>query len=124
MIKGIGIDTIEINRIERIYREYGDHFLQKVLTPSERLYVNKWQSPATRLAARFAAKEACMKALGTGWSQGVRWKDIEVTNAPDGRPGLSLQGEARKRFIDIQASAVYISITHTKNHATALVVLE
>ncbi len=124
MIKGIGIDTIEISRIERIYREYGDHFLQKVLTPSERLYVSKWQSPATRLAGRFAAKEACMKALGTGWSQGVRWKDIEVTNAPDGEPGLSLQGEARKRFIDIQASAAYISITHTKNHATALVVLE
>jgi holo-[acyl-carrier protein] synthase len=124
MIKAIGIDTIEITRIGRIYSEFGDRFLQKVFTTSEQMYVKKRRSPATHLAARFAAKEACMKALGTGWSQGVRWIDIEVTSAPDGKPELSLQGEAKKRFADLQASTVHISITHTQNYATALVILE
>jgi holo-[acyl-carrier protein] synthase len=124
MIKGIGIDNVDISRVERIYREHGDRFLQRVLAPAERMYIKKWKSPAARIAARFAAKEACMKALGTGWSQGVRWKDIEVTNAPDGRPALSLQGEAKKRFNSLQARAAHISITHSKNQATALVILE
>ncbi|MFH1755802.1 MAG: holo-ACP synthase [Candidatus Latescibacterota bacterium] len=124
MIKGIGIDTIGIDRFENIYRRYGDHFLQKVLTPHEREYIKKWRSPAARLAARFAAKEACMKALGTGWSQGVHWKDIEVTNTSDGKPGLSLQGGAKKRFVEIRASVAHITITHTQHDATALVVLE
>lgn len=124
MIKAIGIDTIEITRIQRIYEEYGDRFLQKVFTASERIYIKKWKSPATRLAARFAAKEACMKALGTGWSQGVRWLDIEVTSAPDGKPGLSLQGGAKKRFVDLKASTAHITITHTQSYATALVILE
>jgi holo-[acyl-carrier protein] synthase len=124
MIKAIGIDTIEITRIGRIYRKYGDHFLQKVLTPAEQQYVQQWGSPATRIAARFAAKEACMKALGTGWGKGVRWTDIEVTNTADGKPVLSLQGEAQKRFIDLEASAAHISITHSRDYATALVILE
>jgi holo-[acyl-carrier protein] synthase len=124
MIKGIGIDTVEISRIRRIYREHGDHFLQKVLAPAEREYIQKWKSPAARIAARFAAKEACMKALGTGWSQGVRWRDIVIMNAPNGRPSLSLQGMAKKRLNELQAGAAHISITHTKDHATALVILE
>ena len=124
MIKGIGIDTIEIARIDKIYREHGDRFLQKVLAPAERAYIKKWKSPAARIAARFAAKEACMKALGTGWGQGVRWKDIEVTNDPDGNPALSLQGEAKKILSGMRASAVHISITRTKEHATAIVIVE
>ncbi len=124
MIKGIGIDSIEIARIDRIRREYGDHFLERVFTPGELAYVSRFQAPEVRLAARFAAKEACMKALGTGWIPGVRWLDIEVVNDSGGKPALALHGGAEKRLRELQAGTAHLSITHSKELATAVVILE
>ena len=106
MIKGIGIDSIEIARVDRIFRQYGDHFLERVFTAGEREYVARFRSPEVRLAARFAAKEACMKALGTGWVPGVRFRDIEVVNDQDGRPGLALHGGAQQRLRELQAGVI------------------
>jgi len=124
MIKGIGIDSIEIARIDRIRREYGDRFLERVYTPGERAHAARFQAPELRLAARFAAKEACLKALGTGWIPGVRWQDIEVVSDSGGKPALALHGGAEKIFRKLQASAIHLSITHSKELATAVVILE
>jgi holo-[acyl-carrier protein] synthase len=124
MIKGIGIDSIEVARIARILREYGDRFLERVYTPGERAFAARFRAPELRLAARFAAKEACLKALGTGWIPGVGWRDIEVVNGSGGRPALVLHGGAAERFRALQAGAIHLSLTHSKELATAVVVLE
>ncbi len=124
MIKGIGIDTIEISRIDRIHRRYGNRFLKRVLTTDEQDYVRRWKAPQGPIAARFAAKEACMKALGTGWRRGIRWRDIEVISSPEGKPILFLHGEAKKRFSELSASSIHCSITHSREHAIAVVVIE
>ena len=89
MIKGIGIDSIELARIERVFKEYGDRFLHRIYAPEEQAYSLRYKDPIPRLAARFAAKEACMKALGTGWNDGVRWRDIVVVNTTLGKPQLA-----------------------------------
>jgi holo-[acyl-carrier protein] synthase len=94
MIKGMGIDSIELDRIARVFDEYKDRFLDRVYSPEEKAYALGYTDPVPRLAARFAAKEACMKALGTGWTLGVRWKDIVVLNNAAGKPELMLHGEA------------------------------
>jgi holo-[acyl-carrier protein] synthase len=124
MIKGIGIDSIELDRIERIYREYGERFLNRVFSPEEQAYSLRYKDPVPRLAARFAAKEACMKALGTGWNRGVRWRDIVVVNAPSGRPELTLFGEARKYAHRQSVTTIHLSITHSKAHAMVVVIFE
>ncbi len=124
MIKGIGIDSIELDRIERIYKEYGERFLDRIYAPEEKAYSLRYKDPVPRLAARFAAKEACMKALGTGWNRGVRWRDIVVVNSPSGKPELRLSGKARD-YADRQSVAVtHLSITHSKSHATVVVIFE
>jgi holo-[acyl-carrier protein] synthase len=124
MIKGIGIDSIELDRIERIYKEYGERFLDRIYAPEEKAYSLRFKDPVPRLAARFAAKEACMKALGTGWNGGVRWRDIVVINSPSGKPELRLSGEARQ-FADRQSvTTIHLSITHSKSHATVVVIFE
>jgi holo-[acyl-carrier protein] synthase len=78
MIRGLGIDSIEIARVRRVHAEYNPRFVERILTPAEREYVARYADPAPRIAGRFAVKEACMKALGTGWGAGVRWRDIDV----------------------------------------------
>ena len=124
MIKGIGIDSIELDRIERIYGEYGERFLDRIFALEEKEYALRFEDPVPRLAARFAAKEACMKALGTGWNDGVRWRDIAVVNSPSGKPELRLSGRARD-FADRQlVKRIHLSITHSKSHATVVVVFE
>ena len=124
MIKGLGIDSVELDRIERIYKEYGERFLNRVYAPEEQAYALKYRDPVPRLAARFAAKEACMKALGTGWNHGVRWKDIVVVNTSAGKPELKLFGRAREFFESIRASSAHITLTHGREQATAVVVFE
>jgi holo-[acyl-carrier protein] synthase len=124
MIKGIGIDSIEIARIDRIRREYGDRFLSRVFTSAEQAYVSRFHAPQVPLAARFAAKEACLKALGTGLIPGVRWQDIEVVNNEAGKPALVLHGGAEKKLRQLQAGTVHLSLTHSKEMATAVVILE
>ena len=124
MIRGLGIDAIEIARIGRVYGEYGPRFLERILTPAERDYVLRYADPVPRIAGRFAVKEACMKALGTGWGAGVRWRDIEVRREPGGRPFVELHGRAREISASIGGSMVHCTITHTDTDAMAVVVIE
>jgi holo-[acyl-carrier protein] synthase len=124
MIRGIGIDTIELSRIERVYNTYPGRFIDRVYSEGEKAYVFRFEDPIPRLAARFAAKEACMKALGTGWNGGVRWRDIEVINDKSGRPGLRLLGKARALFEDLSATRIHLTITHSREYATAVVIFE
>jgi len=124
MIKGIGIDSIELQRIARVYAEYGEHFLRKIYTESERDYFRRWSDPVPRIAGRFAVKEACMKALGTGWNRGVRWRDIEVLRHPSGKPYIQLHGEARRILSSLDASEIHCTITHSRDHAMAFVIFE
>jgi holo-[acyl-carrier protein] synthase len=124
MIKGIGIDSIELERIARIYESYGEHFLGKIYTEAERAYFSRWKDPVPRIAGRFAVKEACMKALGTGWSRGVRWRDIEVRRHPSGKPFVTLHGEARLILASLDATEIHCTITHSRDHAMAIVIFE
>ncbi len=124
MIKGLGVDTIELTRIARVYEEYGERFLDRIYTSEEKAYALKYEDPVPRLAARFAAKEACMKALGTGWNNGVRWKDIAVANTSMGKPELKLTGRARQCAEVLAASRTHLSITHSREYATCVVILE
>lgn len=124
MIKGIGIDSTELDRVARVYGEYGEHFLRKIYTDSEREYFTRWADPVPRIAGRFAVKEACMKALGTGWSNGVRWRDIEVLRHPSGRPVLELHGRAAELFAALGATDALCTITHSRDHALAVVIFE
>lgn len=124
MIKGIGVDTIELARVARVYERYRERFLERIFAPEERGYALRYKDPVPRLAARFAAKEACMKALGTGWNQGVRWRDIVVVNEKSGRPHLQLHGKAKMFFEKLSAERIQLSITHSREHATAVVIFE
>ncbi|MDH3197005.1 MAG: holo-ACP synthase [Candidatus Krumholzibacteria bacterium] len=124
MIRGIGIDTIELERVGRVLERYGERFLGRILTEGERAYVARWADPVPRVAGRFAAKEACMKALGTGWSRGVRWRDIEVARHPSGKPVVRLHGEARRVLASLGATEIHCTITHSRDHAMAVVIFE
>ena len=124
MIKGIGIDTIELERVARVLEQYNERFLGEIYTESEREYFSRWSDPVPRVAGRFAVKEAVMKALGTGWSRGVRWRDIEVARHPGGKPVVKLHGEARRIFSSMGASEIHCTITHSKDHAMAMVIFE
>lgn len=124
MIKGIGIDTIELHRVARVYASYGQRFLEKIYTEGERDYFRRWSDPVPRIAGRFVVKEACMKALGTGWSRGVRWRDIEVLRHSSGKPYVRLHGEAKRILASLDASEVHCTITHSREYATAIVIFE
>ncbi|HET6350188.1 MAG TPA: holo-ACP synthase [Candidatus Krumholzibacteria bacterium] len=124
MIRGIGIDSVQLHRIARVYAEYGEKLLARILTDAEREYVLRWADPVPRIAGRFAAKEACMKALGTGWGAGVRWRDIEVRRGPAGAPVATLRGRAAEHLAGLGASRVLCTITHTDDHAMAMIILE
>jgi len=124
MIKGIGIDTIELERVAGVLERYPERFLQKIYTEGEREYFSRWSDPVPRVAGRFAVKESVMKALGTGWSRGVRWRDIEVSRHPSGKPVVKLHGEARRIFSSLGASEIHCTITHSKDHAMAMVIFE
>ena len=122
MIIGIGTDITELSRIKASYERFGDHFLQKILTPEERKLVP--QSPIAYIAGRFAAKEAAVKALGTGFSQGLGLLHVEVLRGPAGQPQLHLHGPALARAEALGMRAAHISISHDRNAAVAFVVLE
>jgi holo-[acyl-carrier protein] synthase len=124
MIVGLGVDISEVDRIREAIEKHGNRFLQRVFTPAEIAYCNRHRDRAERFAGRFAAKEAAMKALGTGWSQGVRWVDIEVIRAASGKPGLALHGVARKIGDRVGMRHVSLSITHSGNTAFAQVIFE
>lgn len=124
MIKGIGIDSIELDRVAGVYERYGERFLHKIYTGREREYFARWADPVPRMAGRFAVKEACMKALGTGWSSGVRWQDIEVVRHPSGKPVLELHGRAAEVFTRLGGREAHCTITHSRDHAVAVVIFE
>lgn len=124
MIVGLGIDISEIDRIEAAIARFGAPFLERVYTPLEVSYCESRKNKAERYAARFAAKEAGMKALGTGWRLGVRWRDIEVANAPSGKPTLNLTGAAREFADRLHVRNITLSITHSGNLALAQVIFE
>ena len=124
MIVGVGTDLIEIARIGQSIARYGERFLERIFTPGEIAYCQRKKNAAESFAARFAAKEAGAKALGTGINHGVGWLDLEVTRAPGERPCLALAGRAAERACDLGVTRTSLSLTHTKETALAVVVME
>jgi holo-[acyl-carrier protein] synthase len=124
MIIGLGVDFTEVDRIQAAIDRHGRAFLQRVFTPLEIAYCEKYRNQAERFAGRFAAKEAAMKALGTGWSHGVRWVDIEVLRELSGKPTLSLSGASREIADRLGVKNMALTITHSGNTALALVIFE
>ena len=116
----LGTDLIEIKRIKKALNRWGNRFLSRVFTPAEIEYCQRKKSPEISLAARFAAKEAAMKALGTGLSGGVRWIDFEVIRGARGRPEMTLSQNIKKRLKD---GKMLVTLTHTREHAVAVVLL-
>jgi holo-[acyl-carrier protein] synthase len=124
MILGTGIDIAEVARIRQAIERFGDRFLQRIYTAGEIRYCESKANREERYAARFAAKEAAMKALGTGWSHGVRWRDCEVTRLPGGRPTMTFHGKAGEIAGKLGVSNIALSLTHTADQAIAQVILE
>ena len=122
MIIGSGIDATDLSRIERLWKRYGERFLTRVFTPGEVAYCQHRRNPVPHLAGRFAAKEAAMKALGTGRSQKVLWRDIEVVRS-GGPPQLEFHGGAARRFAQLGAESSLLTITHSDTMALAHVLL-
>ena len=124
MILGTGVDLAEVGRIRDAIERYGDRFVHRIYTPAEIAYVERKANRFERYAGRFAAKEAGMKAIGTGWKRGVRWRDFEVSNLPSGRPTLRLHGVAAKLAGEMGVKSISLSITHTAEMGMAQVILE
>lgn len=124
MIVGSGIDLVEIARIQQSLERFGPRFLNRVFTSAEQAYCMRKRNAAESLAARFAAKEAAAKALGTGISRGVNWLEIEVVREPGGRPNLLFHGRAAQIAAQLGVAHAALSITHTATLSMANVVLE
>jgi holo-[acyl-carrier protein] synthase len=124
MVIGIGTDMIEIARIAQSIDRFGDRFLHRIYTAQEIAYCRRKKNSAESLAARFAAKEAAAKALGTGISRGIGWLDLEVVRQPSGKPTLQLSGRAAQRAKQLGVATISLSLTHSKDTALAFVVME
>lgn len=124
MIVGIGIDIAEVARIREAIERHGERFLNRIFTEGEIRYCESKANRVERYAARFAAKEAGMKAIGTGWNHGVRWRDIEVARNPGSRPTLLFHGRAAEFAAKLGATNFALSLTHTAEQAIAHVILE
>jgi holo-[acyl-carrier protein] synthase len=124
VILGTGVDLAEVDRIRAAIERYGPRFVGRLFTPREIAYVERKANRFERYAARFAAKEAGMKAIGTGWRGGVRWQDFEVANQRSGRPALELHGVAARVAGRLGVKTISLSLTHTASTAMALVILE
>jgi holo-[acyl-carrier protein] synthase len=124
LIVGTGVDLAEVARIRSSMERFGDRFRDRIFTPHEIAYVERKANKYERYAGRFAAKEAGMKAIGTGWRRGVRWQDFEVVNLPSGRPTLRLHGVAADVAKQLGVTAIQLSITHTAELGMAHVILE
>jgi holo-[acyl-carrier protein] synthase len=121
MVKGIGVDIIEIDRIRTSIEDLGDRFLQKIFTAQEIVYCSAKATAVQHFAARFAAKEALSKAFSTGWAGEFRWKDVEVTNEASGQPRIKLHGKLQKALAHC---SVLVSLSHSASHVVAMVVIE
>jgi len=124
MILGVGTDLMEIGRIRQSIARFGDRFLARVFTAREIEYCQRKKNAAESFAARFAAKEAGAKALGTGISHGVNWLELEVAREPSGKPLLSLSGRAADRARSLGVARISLSLTHSRDAALAVVVME
>lgn len=124
MIVGIGTDLVYIPRISQLYRRWGDRFVSRIYCEDEISYCLKHKDPSHTLAIRFAAKEACSKALGTGIRDGVSWKRMCVLHEVSGKPVLMLRGAALLRAEAMGAIHRHISLTHEHEYAHAVVILE
>jgi len=123
MIFGVGIDNIEVHRIKKQI-DSTDSFKKKIFTEREIEYCESQANYAQCFAARFAAKEAFMKALGTGWSNGVKFSEIEVLNSENGRPSLNITGASGRQMLQNEIRSSHLSISHLKDYAIAVVILE
>lgn len=122
-IIGIGLDLVSIPRMRAITERWQDQFLTRLFTQAERDYCLRRATPYASLAARFAAKEAMLKALGTGWTGGIRWVDIQVVNDATGKPTAHVSGRVKELMADIGATAIHVSLSHEADYAIAEVVL-
>lgn len=122
MIIGLGTDIVEVARIEKIHASFGSHFLQKILTTNERTFL---QSPRSEtIAGLFAAKEAAVKALGTGFAHGISANNIEILHNDSGAPYLHFYGAAAERLASMSVKQTFLSISHERHYAIATVILE
>ncbi len=119
MIKGIGTDIVEIDRIRGMLERHGDSFLSRCFTADEIAFANKYKDPVVRYAGRWAAKEAVVKVLGTGFVKGITFHDIEVLPLHTGQPEIRLSGQAEERANEQRISTVLITISHAQRYATA-----
>lgn len=124
MICGTGVDIAETSRLERSLERHGERFTKRVFTPAEIAYCDRFKNRAERYAARFAAKEAAFKALGTGWREGIRWLDVEVVHLPSGKPQLVLTGRAEEIAREMRVARKSVSISHSDRYVVAMVVFE
>jgi holo-[acyl-carrier protein] synthase len=124
MIYGTGIDIVEIRRMAEIIARWGNRFVERVFASGEREYCQKRALPEMHYAARFAAKESLLKALGMGLGMGLSLPDIEVVSDLRGKPEVRLRGKAEDMLQRLGVSAVHVSLSHTRQHATAIVILE
>lgn len=124
MILGIGLDLAAVRRIRKARERHGERFLKKVFTEAELSHSFDGANPDEGLAARFAAKEAAMKALGTGWARGVGWLDVEVSKGQGGTPALLLHGRAAELAGKLGVKSLHLSLTHERDTAAAMVILE
>jgi holo-[acyl-carrier protein] synthase len=124
MIVGIGIDLVEVARIEAVWKKFGDRFIHRILLPDEAAYCLSHKNPALFIAARFAAKEAVSKAFGTGIGPSIGWHDIEIRHKGSGQPYVMFHGKGLELFTGMKANVIHISLTHTATNAAAVAILE
>ena len=124
MILGVGIDLIEVERVKASYERFGERFLNRILHPAEISYCLSHKEPGPHLAARFAAKEAISKAFGTGIGAKLGWLDMEVGRRDSGAPFVILHGGGLKLLEERKGRLVFLSLSHTQAHATAVAILE
>jgi holo-[acyl-carrier protein] synthase len=124
MVLGIGIDQCEVPRVQRQLETPANGFVEAVFLPAEISYCQSKHRPAQHFAARFAAKEATVKALAGGGEKGAFWQEIEIVNDPDGRPRLELSGRLRALAAELGARRIHLSLTHTAEMAAAVVIAE
>jgi holo-[acyl-carrier protein] synthase len=124
MIIGTGVDIVSVGRVRLILERQKARFIERVFTPEEQEYCNAHRDPALHYAVRFAAKEALLKALGTGWSSGIRWVDVEVRREEGKAPVLRIHGEAARIAAEMGVRAIHVSLSHSDENAVATIVLE
>jgi holo-[acyl-carrier protein] synthase len=124
MILGTGIDLVEIDRFRKVIERLEDRFVRRIFTSNEQQFCNQHRDPIPHFAARFAAKEALFKALGTGWAKGVTWLDVEVLRERQDAPTMVLHGEAQRLASTMGVKKIHLSLSHSDQWTVAMVILE